>query len=61
MDKEARKVVWARYQKPKATLWRRYPRFFSLTTTFLGITILFSKPLYDMFIVPGIDPLDDKK
>lgn len=59
--KGGQKVVWSTHKNPKLTIFQRYPKATLITSVVTCLTIFFSRPLYDCFLVPGIKPLDDKK
>jgi hypothetical protein len=52
-EKEERKVVWSRYQRPKSNWAIRNPRSFQIGFILTGLSIFFSRTIYDCFILPS--------
>jgi len=55
MEKAQRKAVWSRYQQKKGSTWAsRNPVLFQLLAVSTGLSILFSRSIYDCFFVPAL-------
>ena len=57
-EKEARKAIWSRYQKPKSSWMRRNPILFQVLGLTVGLSIFFSRPLFEIFFTPGYNALE---